>query len=115
MSTAADVSKTTRTGDQVSADRFRLMADKIEADPALLEIPLANIARWLAQGHSAAARLEQWRAIILEAKSSAAGMAKLLALLRDQSWEALLFKGYSPFPGILSEAELETLSWTSRH
>ncbi|MFN0075254.1 MAG: hypothetical protein ACKVY0_02145, partial [Prosthecobacter sp.] len=47
-----------RTGDEVSAERYRLMADKIAADPTLLEIPLANIARWLAQGHSAVKRLE---------------------------------------------------------
>ena len=104
-----------RTGDEVSADRFRLMADKIEADPALLEIPLDNIARWLALGHSSAARLEEWRAKILDAQSSPAGMARLLALLRDQSWEALLWKGFSPFPGILSAEELDRLSWTSRH
>jgi hypothetical protein len=113
MSTATN--SRARTGDEVSADRFRLMADKIEADPALLEIPLANIARWLALGHSSAARLEEWRAKILDAKSSPAGMARLLALLRDQSWEALLWKGFSPFPGILSKAELDRLSWTSRH
>lgn len=37
-----------RAGDEVSADRFRLMANMIEADPTLLEIPLANIARRLA-------------------------------------------------------------------
>ena len=31
--------------------RFCAMADKIGRDPALLEIPLANIARWLAAGN----------------------------------------------------------------
>ena len=35
-----------------------MIADKIEADPSLLDIPLANIARWLANGHSAVQRLE---------------------------------------------------------
>ena len=45
------------------------IADKIEAHPDLLEIPLANIARWLAKDHSAPHRLEQWRQIILEAET----------------------------------------------
>lgn len=104
-----------RSGDEISADRFRLIADKIEADPALLEIPLANIARWLAQGHSARARLEGWRTMILDAQASEQGMARLLFLLRDQDWESVLWKDFSPFPGILSKAELKELSWTSAH
>lgn len=108
-------SRTERGGDEVSADRFRLIADKIEADPNLLEIPLENIERWLSQGHSSVKRLEQWRTMLLEAKASATGMSRLLELLRDQSWEAVLAKGYSPFPGILNSEELKRLSWTSRH
>ena len=108
-------SSSERTGHEVSADRFRLIADKIEADPALLDIPLANIARWLAQGHSARVRLEGWRSMILEARASEPGMAHLLYLLRDQDWESVLWKDFSPFPGILSKSELKELSWTSAH
>ena len=49
-----------------------MVADKLErADPAsreaLLRIPLENIDRWLANGHTAPHRLEQWRQIILRA------------------------------------------------
>ncbi len=108
-------SRTERTGDEVSADRFRLIADKIEADPSLIALPLENIARWLAQGHTAVARLEQWRAILHEAQASAAGMSRLLELLRDQSAEAVFFKEFSPMPGILNKEELKSLSWTSAH
>jgi len=104
-----------RTGDEVSADRFRLIADKIEADPALLEIPLENIARWLSNGHSAVKRLEGWRQMIHDAKASPEGMAKLLYILRDQEWESEMWKDFSPFPGILTRAELARLSWTSAH
>jgi hypothetical protein len=104
-----------RTGDEVSAERYRLMADKIEADPALLEIPLANIARWLAQGHSAVKRLEGWRSMIREAQVSHEGMEKLLFILRDEEWESMMWKGFSPFPGILTKDELKRLSWSSRH
>jgi hypothetical protein len=104
-----------RTGDEVSADRYRLIADKIEADPSLLDIPLANIARWLANGHSAVKRLEGWRRMILDAKASREGMARLLFILRDQEWESVMWKGYSPFPGILTKSERENMSWNSRH
>lgn len=108
-------SKLERTGDEVSADRYRLIADKIEADPSLLDIPLANIARWLANGHTAVQRLEGWRSMILDAKASREGMEKLLFILRDQEWESVMWKGYSPFPGVLTKSERETLSWSSRH
>lgn len=104
-----------RTGDEVSGDCYRLMADKIEADASLLQIPLENIARWLVRGHSSVARLEAWRSMLLEAQKSAAGMDKLLALLRDESWEARQWKDFFPSPGILNEEELERLSWTSSH
>jgi len=47
-----------------------LVADKLEqADgttrEALLRIPLENIDRWLANGHTAPHRLEQWRLTLL--------------------------------------------------
>ncbi len=104
-----------RTGDEVSADRYRLIADKIETDPSLLDIPLANIARWLANGHSAVKRLEGWRRMILDAKASQEGMDRLLFILRDQEWESVQWKDFSPFPGILTRIELDRLSWTSSH
>lgn len=108
-------SRTERPGHEVKQDRFRLVADKIEADPALLEIPLANIDRWLLVSQSSAKRLEQWRGIILEAKASATGMQKLLALLRDQSAEAVFLKEFAPFPGVLNLEERRSLSWSSAH
>jgi hypothetical protein len=108
-------SKLERTGDEVSADRYRLIADKIEADPSLLDIPLANIARWLANGHTAVQRLEGWRSMILDAKASREGMEKLLFILRDQEWESVMWKDFSPFPGTLTRKELDQLKWTTSH
>ena len=104
-----------RPGDEVLADRFRLMAAKIEANPLLLSIPLENVERWLAKGHSAVERLTEWRAVLIEATVSEAGLAKLLELLRDQSAEAVFFKEFAPMPGILTREELDRLSWTSAH
>ena len=87
-----------------------LVADKLEqADPAarvaLLRIPLDNIDRWLANGHTAPHRLEQWRQILVRAQESPAGFAELLCLLRDGSESAQRFKDFAPFAGVLTRQE----------
>jgi len=95
--------------------RFRAIADKIEADPALLRIPLENIERWIANGSDAVHRLEEWRGIILAAQQSAEGMAALLSLLRDNREEARHLKSYAPFPGVLTTQERDHLSCGFSH
>ena len=87
-----------------------LVADKLEqASPetrqALLRIPLENMDRWIANGHTAPHRLEQWRQIILRAQQSPEGFAELLALLRDQGEPATHLKSFDPFPGVLTTME----------
>lgn len=82
-----------------------LVADKLERDPALLRIPLENIDRWLANGHTAPHRLEQWRAIILRAQASGEGFAALLHVLRDSSESATHLRSFDPFPGVLTTEE----------
>jgi len=59
--------------------------------------------------------LTEWRALLIEATASEAGLAKLLELLRDPSAEAVFFKEFAPMPGILTREELDWLSWTSAH
>ena len=103
------------TGDQLAFRQFCRIADKIAAEPALLEIPLANIDRWLANGHWARRELSQWRTWIEEAQTSPDGLRHLLEWLRDDGEDARDWKGYDPFPGILSDEELAPLLWTSRH
>ena len=87
-----------------------LVADKLEqADPAaraaLLRIPLDNIDRWLANGHTAPHRLEQWRQILRRTQQSPEGFTELLQLLRDQSESATHLKSFDPFPGVLTTLE----------
>ena len=82
-----------------------LVADKLERDPSLLRVPLENIDRWLAQGHSAPHRLEQWRQILLRAQESEAGFRALLELLRDPGEGAVHLKSFDPFPGVLTTLE----------
>ena len=114
MSTALDSIRTT-SGDHIAQLRFERIAEKIEREPGLLEIPLANIDRWLARGHSARKRLEGWQRMLIEARDSATGLTRLLALLRTDSAETREWKAFSPFAGVLTRTELDDLRWTSRH
>ena len=82
-----------------------LVADKLERDPSLLRVPLENIDRWLANGHTAPHRLEQWREIILRAQGSAEGLQELLQLLRDQNPETERLREFAPFAGVLTALE----------
>lgn len=87
-----------------------LVADKLERDPALLRIPLENIDRWLANGHTAPHRLEQWREIILRAQESGDAFEALLHILRntdDSTTERL--KEFAPFAGVLTAKERLTV------
>jgi hypothetical protein len=83
-------------------------ADKLAVHPELLEVPLDNIARWIASGrHTTASvkRLEQWRTWILEAQQDEGAFNRLLELLRDDSEEARHWKSWSPFAGVLEAGE----------
>lgn len=84
---------------------FRVIADKIERDPALLQVGLDNIARWIANGIDQQHRLRQWEEMIQAAQSSPAGMAVLLAALREDSECAELLRDFSPFDGVLTTSE----------
>lgn len=80
----------------------RLIADKIEADPSLLQIGLDNIDRWIANGSTQVHRLEEWRVLILSAKEAEAGLRQLLKLLREDSETAAHLRDFAPFDGILT-------------
>jgi len=102
-------------GDKLAHQKFCFVADKIEANPALLRIPLENIGRWLGRGHWAERELNQWRQWIEAAQTSAGGMKRMLDLLRDDSEEAREWKGFSPFAGVLSPSERQGFLCASRH
>jgi hypothetical protein len=91
------------------------LADKIERQPELLAIPLANIERWIAMDRLGDVRpLIQWREMIERAQASSEGFAELLAFLRDDGEEARYLKSCSPFPGVLTKEERRKFScaWT---
>jgi len=84
---------------------LELAADKLELSPELLRVPLENVDRWIANGHTAPHRLETWRQIILCARESAEGFAALLALMRDADPAHERLKEFAPFAGVLTAAE----------
>ena len=104
-----------RPAERAAQRQWEAIAARIKADPSLLAIPLDNIARWLARGHASRARLEGWRSMIEEAQRDPAAFGKLLALLVDEDPEAEQWRGFSPFPGILTAEELKGLAWNSAH
>src|SRR5437867_3126093 len=82
-----------------------LVADKLEREPGLLRIPLENIDRWIANGHTAPHRLEQWRQILFRAQQSPEGFRKLLELLHDPAESAQRLRDFAPFAGVLTVKE----------
>jgi hypothetical protein len=95
--------------------RWLFVADKIEMDPELLKIPLHNISRWLEAGRIGNPwALLEWKKMIEGAATSAAGMASLLALLRDDGERARQLKSCSPFASVLTRDERDqfTCAWT---
>ncbi len=83
----------------------RLIADKIERDPALLEVGLANIARWIANGSDQQHKLREWHDRISAARHSPESMTDLLALLREEGEGAEHEREFAPFAGVLTAME----------
>lgn len=82
-----------------------LIADKIARDPALLNIGLTNIARWIAKGSGQQHKLYEWRERILAAQASYEALEILLALLRNDSEAAAFEREFAPFAGVLTTEE----------
>lgn len=88
--------------------RYLFLADKIEADPGLLQIAVANIARWRKSDRLGSFwALDLWLEMIEEVEKSPDGLAKLLQFIRSDDERSRQLKSCSPFPGILTTQELE--------
>ncbi len=88
---------------------WQALARRVKSDPASLEIPLANIERWLTQGRLQAAPLLEWRKRLEGARSSVTELAALTSWMEEPNHDSEPLKSCSPFPGLLSDAELESL------
>jgi len=96
-------------------DRSRLwnaFADRIEADPARLSLPLDNIERWLNLGRIQASPLLEWRRRLLLAQAEPESLASLIQWMRADNHDSEPLKSCSPFPGLLTQKEVLALSKT---
>jgi hypothetical protein len=84
---------------------WELLADKLTAHPELLRVARDNCSRWLRDGHSAAARLREWDALLAEAQTGAAGQAKLRAVLAGADEYSARLREFHPLAGILTREE----------
>jgi len=94
-------------------DRRRLwnqIACKLESSRESMQVPLANIERWLSQGRLHKSPLLQWRSRLQEAQQSDESMRNLLAFLRADNADSETLKSCSPFVGLLSQTELDELN-----
>jgi len=88
--------------DQRSLALHEAVAERIAAQPELLEQARANLRRWLAAGDSPA--LQEWQQLL-----DSLPLAELLALLRSPDERAVRLRQSSPFAGILPPRERQAI------
>ena len=82
-----------------------LLAQKLASRPELLAVARENCARWLREGHSGAARLREWDALLADAQSSAAGFDRLREVLLGTNDADVRLRDSHPLAGILTREE----------
>jgi len=85
--------------DERSLALHRLIAEKVQAAPALLDKARENVRRWQEASGSASPALAEWEQIL------AASASQVVAFLAERSERATRLRQSSPFAGILSQDE----------
>jgi hypothetical protein len=88
--------------DRRSLALHEAVASKLDERPELVEHARTNLARWLANGPSAA--LEEWRDLLERAT-----LGELTALLRSPDESATRLRQSNPFAGVLSPEERQAI------
>ncbi len=88
---------------------FPAIAAKLAQEPELLQHARATLQHWSSIAAAPPARIHQWSTILADASASEGGMARLLALLKDDSEEARRIKDFAPFAGILTRQERQKI------
>lgn len=78
------------------------VATKLETQPELLDVARQNLRRWLSMRPAAA--LREWQAIL-----DRAPLPEVIALLRARSADAARLRQSSPFAGVLSQSERQSI------
>jgi len=82
-----------------SLELHRAVAERLRADPALVERARDRVARWLCDGTVAKPYAEAWRAVL------GRPLAELTSFLLDPGEEACRMRQTSPFAGVLAPRE----------
>lgn len=85
--------------DERSLALHRLVAQKVQANPVLLDKARGGIRRWQAANESPSLALAEWEQIL------SAPVDQVAAFLVERSERATRLRQSSPFAGILTEAE----------
>ena len=82
-------------------ERTRLVVAKVDADPRLIEVAVANLKRWMARtnGRPNGCHIE-WMELLAEKPWS-----ELRAMLLEESDEGQRLRSSLPFAGVLTEEE----------
>jgi hypothetical protein len=88
--------------EQRSLALHEAVAAKLEAQPQLLDAARRNLERWLTRNPAAA--LHEWRRIL-----DSAPLSDVLVLLRSPSEDAARLRQSSPFAGLLTVEERQTI------
>ena len=85
--------------DQRSLALHRRVAEKLAAQPDLIDVARENLRRWQASSDRPSLALAEWVSILDQP------LDEIVALLVDPSDDAVRLRQSSPFAGILTEAE----------
>ena len=85
--------------DERSLALHRLVVEKVQADPALLDKAQENVRRWQEASGSPSLALAEWEEIL------SAPVDQVAAFLVERSERATRLRQSSPFAGILTEDE----------
>lgn len=101
--------------DQIEWEKFCLIADKIEADPSLLDRPISILDGWLARSQRHTPSLEDWKTKLEAAKLSKEAMASLCHQLRSSDITQIELNERSPIGFVLTRAEHDLWPYECRH
>lgn len=92
--------------DAISLEIGKQVADRVEANPELVDIARANLVRWKARNVDAPSLMRcyaEWENILAQP------LSRTLKILRSRDDESQRLRQNSPFVGILSPAEVREL------
>jgi len=95
--------------DARSREAHILVATRIEQEPALRQIALENLDRWLSRGSRSQLYFLKWRELLL------GDMAKLLEVMRSDAETSCALRQCTPFAGPAFISQAERMELLNKH